>query len=68
MAAKEFFASHTPTIKNLPDLFTKVLYVQKLQNLVKGLLCDIYDHERDVLNWFLFCEFFHNVRKLNPMR
>ena len=47
VAAKECLISHIPTLKNLYDPLTKVVYGQKLRNLVKGVLCDIYDHDPD---------------------
>ena len=50
VAAKECLASHMPTLKNLSDLLAKVFYVQKLRNLVKIVLFDIYDHDRDDKN------------------
>ena len=42
MAENEFLTSHIPTLKNLSDLLTKVMYGQNLWALVKGLLWDIY--------------------------
>ena len=47
VAAFEFLASHTTTLKNLSDLLAKVLYSQKRRNLVKGVLRHIDDHEQD---------------------
>ena len=47
VAAKECLNIHIPTLKNLYDLLTKVLYGQKLRNLVKVVLCDIYVHDPD---------------------
>ena len=44
---KELLTSHIPTLKNLSELFNKLMYGQKYQTLVKGLLCDIYDHDLD---------------------
>ena len=41
VAANECLTSHINTLKNISDLLTKLLYGQKNQNLVKGLLCDI---------------------------
>ena len=67
VAEKEFFDIHIPTLKYISDLLTKVNYSHKRQILVKGLLCDIYYHDRDELNWLLFCRFLNNVRKLTPM-
>ena len=46
VATKELLTSHIPTLKNLSYLLTKFMYVQKRRNLVTGVLCDIYDHDR----------------------
>ena len=45
VASGECLTSHIPTLKNLADILTKVLYGAKCRNLVRGVLCDIYDHE-----------------------
>ena len=42
---KEALTAHIPTLENVADLFTKVLYGGKRRNLVKQLLYDIYDYE-----------------------
>ena len=47
VATKDFFTSHIPTLENLSNLLTKVMYGQKRHNLLKGVLCDIYDHDWD---------------------
>ena len=45
VAMKEALTAHIPTLENVADLFTKVLYGGKRRNLVKQLLYDIYDYE-----------------------
>ena len=47
VAAKEFLTSHIPTLQNLSDLLTKVLFGQKRRNLVHGIMYAIYDHDRN---------------------
>ena len=51
VAAKECLTSHIPTLQNLSDLLTKVLFGQKHRNLVQGIMYDIYDHDRN--DWAL---------------
>ena len=57
MDKKERLNSYIPTLNNLSELLTKVMYCQKRRNLVILLLCDIYDHEQDNWNWLLFSGF-----------
>jgi hypothetical protein len=45
VAAGESLTSHISTHYNLSDLLTKVLYGEKRRQLVRGLLCDIYDFD-----------------------
>ena len=47
VAAKECLTSHIPILKNISDLLTKVMLVQKRWNLVNGVLCGIYYHDQD---------------------
>ena len=47
VAEKECLTSHIPTLQNLSDLLTKVLFGQKRRNLVQGIMYDIYDHDRN---------------------
>ena len=45
VASGESLTSHISTHDNLSDLLTKVLYGEKRRQLVRGLLCDIYDFD-----------------------
>ena len=45
VAAKECLTSHIPTLQNLYDLLTKVLFGQKRRNIFQGIMYDIYDHD-----------------------
>ena len=47
MTEKECLTMHIPTLNNLSEICTKVLDGQKIRNLVKVVLCDIYDHDQD---------------------
>ena len=44
VAMRECLTTHVPTAINWADLLTKVLYGNKRQELVQGVLFDIYDY------------------------
>ena len=44
VATKECLTTHVPTTRNWADLLTKVLFGKKRQELVQGVLFDIYDY------------------------
>ena len=45
VAMGECITTHIPTLLNFSDILTKVLYGMKRQNLVNGILYDLYEHE-----------------------
>ena len=45
VAAKECLTNHILVLNNMSDLLKKIIYDQKRRNLVKEVLCDIYDHD-----------------------
>ena len=47
VAMKEALTCHIPTLENVADLLTKVLFGRKRRNFVKQLLYDIYDWDED---------------------
>ena len=47
VAAKECLTSHIPTLQNLSDLLTKVLFGQKRRNIVQGIMYDNNNHDRN---------------------
>ena len=47
VAMKEALTCHIPTLENVADLLTKVLFGRKCRNFVKHLLYDIYDWDDD---------------------
>ena len=44
VAMTEFLTTHVPTARKWADLLTKVLFGKKRQELVQGVLFDIYDY------------------------
>ena len=44
VAMREFLTTHVTTARNWADLLTKVLFENKRQELVQGVLFDIYDY------------------------
>ena len=44
VAMKECLTTHVPTARNWADILTKVLFGKKRQELVQGVLFDIYDY------------------------
>ena len=44
VAMRECLTTHVPTARNWYDLLTKVLFVKKRQELVQGVLFDIYNY------------------------
>ena len=45
VAMRECLTIHVPTARNWADLLTKVLFGKKRQELVQGVLYDIYTHK-----------------------
>ena len=45
VAMKECLTTHVPTLENLADILTKVLYGKKRRDIVKCVLSDIYDYD-----------------------
>ena len=44
IAMRECLTTHVPTERNWADLLTKVLFGNKIRELVQGVLFDIYDY------------------------
>ena len=44
VSMKECLTTHVPTLRNWADLLTKVLFGKKRQELVQGILFNIYDY------------------------
>jgi hypothetical protein len=45
VAMGEMVTTHIPTIYNLADLLTKVLFGHKRRSLVEGIMYDVYDYD-----------------------
>ena len=45
VSMRECLTTHVPTVRNLADLLTKVLFGKKRQELFQGFLFDIYDYQ-----------------------
>ena len=45
VAMGECITTHIPTLLNFSDLLMKVLYGQKLRNLVDGIMFEIYEYD-----------------------
>ena len=50
VAMGECITTHIPTLLNFSDQITKVLYGQKLRNLVDGIMFDIYEYDLNIVS------------------